>query len=244
MNYCPHCGAKIDHDGKFCQACGKPLAVESEVKPSFKESFSQLKQLTPNRTNFNRVIGFMHANFFLIHTIYLVIFIIALISPWSGLWALLLGVIGIYLYGALHSSDELDWNKQVKEMLMAVGENRPVDTKKDMMDPVHTAENEAMTADTFDELDVAANVVAEPENPTPPVYTDPQILDPAEGEIEADIETALEEELDELEELNELEQVQNQDTLDELEQIDDTDVIVAPEGEAEILLDDPEEKTE
>lgn len=270
MNYCPHCGAKVEHDGKYCQACGKPLAVEAEAKPAFMQSFSQLKQLVPNHVNLNRVIRFMHANFFLIHAVYLVIFIITLISSWSGLWALLIAAIGIYLYGALHATDELEGNKQIKEMIRAVGENRPIDTKKGTMNPVQPTVNEEVVPeaevyteapttepDTFDQLDVAANAVVDPENaPTSEPFeedfgtddvtrtapNEPERLNTLESDVEADIEEALEEELDELTALNELEQVEEQATLDELEQMEDGDVIVAPEDEAEILLDNPEEK--
>lgn len=324
MNYCPHCGAKVEHEGKFCQTCGKTLVVETAGNTTFKQSFSQLKQLVPNRTNFNRVIKFMHTNFFLIHTIYLAIFIITLISPWSGLWALILAAIGIYLYGALHSSDELDLNKQVKEMIMAVGENRPIDTKKDAMASSQPTVNENVapeaevytkvpntTEDAFDQLDVAASVVVAPETFEPTIAlekdieptgdatktapNDPELLEISEGDVEAQTAVATvnslnpstptfgeeaatrdsllerEEELDELEALNDLEQLEDQEALNELEQLEDQaalnelerledqaaldelepneleqledgDVIVAPEGEAEIQLNDPEEK--
>lgn len=283
MNFCPHCGSKIDYPGKFCRACGQPLAVEAEAAPSFKQSFSQLKQLAPNRANFNRVIGFMHANFFLLHAVYLAIFIIALISPWSGLVALFLAALGIYLYGALHSSDEIEWNRKVKEVIMAVGENREFDRKKDVMDSVQAPftdevapEAEVYTEapvtepDTFDQMDVAANVVVEPDNNMAEPFeedimvdertvtpeSDPDLLDTLEGDIEADLEATQVEELNELNELNEQDELDELDEPDELEELNELEelgaleemerleageVIVAPEGEAEIFLDNPEE---
>lgn len=259
MNYCPHCGARIEHDGKFCQSCGKPLEAGTEAKTSVKQSFSQLKDLIPNRENFNQVIRFMHANFFLVHAIYLVVFIITLISSWSGLWALLLSAIGIYLFAVLQGTDEHEWNKQVKEMIMAVGENRPVEPKKagkqagqanvnETVTPATTVYPEETTpeADTFDQLDVAADVVVEPEvegaTVDTPLTSEAATLDTEEAAVEADIEAALDEELDELEALNDLERVEDQATLDEIEQLDEVEVIVASEGEADVLLHDTEEK--
>lgn len=194
MNYCPHCGAKIEHDGKFCQTCGEPLEVNaSATKPSFTDSFSQLKLLVPSRTNFNRVIGFMHANFFLIHAVYLLVFIVTLLSPMVGLIAFVISVIGIYLTGALHSGKEIDLNKRVKEVVTAVGENREVATKKDVVQSVPTPEvsEEEVTvvppvSDTFDELDVAASVLPADEVEAAEAQSDEAIEEIPAGTFEED----------------------------------------------------------
>lgn len=194
MNYCPHCGAKIEHDGKFCQTCGEPLEVNaSATKPSFTDSFSQLKLLVPSRTNFNRVIGFMRANFFLIHAVYLLVFIVTLLSPWAGLIAFVISVIGIYLTGALHSGKEIDLNKRVKEVVTAVGENREVATKKDVVQSVPTPEvsEEEVTvvppvSDTFDELDVAASVLPADEVEAAEAQSDEAIEEIPAGTFEED----------------------------------------------------------
>ena len=236
MNYCPRCGAKIDHTGKFCQACGQALTSEPAPTPNFKQSFSYFKKLSPSRENLNRVIGFMHANFFLIHAIYLAIFIIALFSPWTGFWSLVLAAILIYLYGAFKSSAENEWNQKIKEIILAVGENRPIEAKKEA--PQETTvvpeaedftEVAATEPDTFDQLDVAADF------PVTEELDEAELLASLEEEIPSDTE-----EIDELAALYELEQIENQETLDELEQLDESHVVVAPAGEAEIVLETEE----
>lgn len=251
MNYCPHCGAKIEHDGKFCQTCGEPLEVNaSATKPSFTDSFSQLKLLVPSRTNFNRVIGFMHANFFLIHAVYLLVFIVTLLSPLAGLIAFVISVVGIYLTGALHSGKEIDLNKRVKEVVTAVGENREVATKKDVVQSVPTPEvsEEEVTvvppvSDTFDELDVAASVL-----PADEVEALADLDQAYDSELEGELVDETPETFDEVveEALVEAAEAQSDEAQSDeaIEEIpagtfeeDEHKTILAPTGEAEVVLD-------
>lgn len=256
MNYCPHCGAKIEHDGKFCQTCGEPLEVTaSETKHSFSDSFSQLKRLIPSRTNFNRVIGFMHANFFLIHAVYLFVFIVTLLSPMVGLIAFVFSAVGIYLTGALHSGKEVDLNKRVKEVVTAVGENREVATKKDVVQSVSTPDvsDEDVNvvppvSDTFDELDIAASVL-----PADEVETLVDLDQSYDSELEGDlvdetpetfdvvVEEALVEATEAQSDATQSDATQSDEAIEEIPagtyEEDKHKTILAPTDEAEVVLD-------
>lgn len=244
MNYCPHCGAKIEHDGKFCQTCGEPLEVNvSATKPSFTDSFSQLKLLVPSRTNFNRVIGFMHANFFLIHAVYILVFLVTLLSPMVGLIAFVISAVGIYLTGALHSGKEVDLNKRVKEVVTAVGENREVATKKDVVQSVSTpvVSDEDVNvvppvSDTFDELDIAASVL-----PADEVEALGDLDQAYDSELEGELVDETPETFDEVVEEALSDATQSDEAIEEIPagtyEEDEHKTILAPTDEAEVVLD-------
>lgn len=115
QNICPSCSTELSDEAKFCPSCGNSLGADTQTPATVQKGAlaSKLKQLTPTREKLGYTKLFIKNNFELVHTLYGLLFIIALFSAKRGFESLLLLVIVGYILSVLSNGEEIQANKKL-----------------------------------------------------------------------------------------------------------------------------------
>lgn len=148
---CPNCGKDLPENAKFCAECGnsvehseKDSHSESKKEPLNKKAVQvdtelikqQIRELQYTEENQNRLKHYLANNLILIHSIYLIIFVLALVEPLLGIIGLIIGGGYIYYQAIRTEGHKSELNDKVLQMIKTTSDQ----TKSGIEKAIHQAD--------------------------------------------------------------------------------------------------------